>query len=1331
MDSTTPKIPLVTVAPTTISFQERILSTFDWRYNRKVDVSKSHSAWRPAAFKIRILLIAALSCWALIVILQWQLIRSQRNGGIITIPANEELPFGRQFLYLYFPTIIAVIFGIFWSWVDLQVKRMEPYYQLSKPGGALGKDSLLLQYPFDFIPFVPFYALRRGHWAVFWAGTAVLLVTWGFVPIQAGIFTTDTIAKVVDHTAQQSTGFVPAGVQNTTLGLRFAQSAYNIIWLNESLPAYMTRDYVLAPFRVQGVQTLGVDETWTARTNLYSVDVECEQPSLVIFPKRTRAPHDAGAPPVVVGGNHTEVGSSRFGCWYQQFPDHSNDTFATPSDFQDSEKTDVSFGKEFTAAYIGFWRTDERHDLRFKCDDNDYENVDKDKTFALAFTRNKKDPNDPPQNGTYLFCRSHYYSQEVVAEIDARTKAPLRVNRTGSKQPLPEDMWDSHFYGHFFHSGEGPPMFSMAEGDIRGGLPATSMPSSRSRLEHMPLTVPDDIDDPNRDLTAGSPGTSGLKMVGYAIGAANRPLPELLDPQVLRSSYEAAYRILFGRSMVEILDRRFTETTEVSATVRFKTDAVVLVPVFVYIAEGLLAVVSVCAMALVWISLKRKWNLRSDPATIAEIMSLVADSTDLLEEFSHLDVLRMEELERFWNEKHFRLSNDIQKTTITSEHNTDAGEFHGHIFLIDPDIPRIPKPVRPLEFRAFIVLSFSALLFAILVTLTILWVKTQPHGLPRSSNDPIVRQILENFIPTAIGTQIEPVWLLLNRLLCMLQPLEELRKGEASPKRSITADYSSLPPQLVIWKALRNSHFKLATVCLMALLSNILAVAFSGLFAERSILVPHPVTLQVPYQERLASPVRADYNYFHEYSLVAESNYTANNSLPSWTDDRFFYVPFMDSASGNSTAGFKARTTAYGAIMECEHLPTTRYTQRFWYEYGDALAGMDFNFTLVDPEGKDVTCSTMDTKSVVPTQRKNPAYPFDASTDSIAVCSVTPALEVTIPLNATARGSDLPTERDEDFCAQTTLMGWMRDPDMICNKEKATNLTTQGFDDKNALFVGCQSKLIMGEAEVYVDHAGRVQNASLLSVNRDLSSELLERHFNNSGRDLFGRANGAIFRPTLPKWHNDSEAIDAFHYFLGRHAGDARMLDPNLPLPTFEDAISRINPVYSKLFAIWMGLYAEELLVRSAPDTMSTIDGQGFELQTRLFLSKEAFYIAEVILAIYVIVTIAVYLRRPGRFLPRMPTTIGATIGLFAASSAVQSMRGTSVMTRKEREKMLEDEGCRYGYGTFVGHDGNLHVGIEKHPIVSVTQPTGVIKRVTAKLPSGLSRKSTTEKMSR
>jgi hypothetical protein len=45
--------------------------------------------------------------------------------------------------------------------VDLDAKRLEPWFQLSKPEGAVAEDSLLLHYPFEFLAFVPISALRK------------------------------------------------------------------------------------------------------------------------------------------------------------------------------------------------------------------------------------------------------------------------------------------------------------------------------------------------------------------------------------------------------------------------------------------------------------------------------------------------------------------------------------------------------------------------------------------------------------------------------------------------------------------------------------------------------------------------------------------------------------------------------------------------------------------------------------------------------------------------------------------------------------------------------------------------------------------------------------------------------------------------------------------------------------------------------------------------------------------------------------------------------------------------------------------------------------------
>jgi hypothetical protein len=120
-----------------------------------------HLIWDPPALRWYILVLATIICWTFIAALQYYLSKSQKEGGVIFAENVNNLSLRRSFIYLYMPTIFATVFSIFIAWIDLDAKRYEPYYQLSKTSGALGKDSLLLHYPYDFLPAIPFFALRN------------------------------------------------------------------------------------------------------------------------------------------------------------------------------------------------------------------------------------------------------------------------------------------------------------------------------------------------------------------------------------------------------------------------------------------------------------------------------------------------------------------------------------------------------------------------------------------------------------------------------------------------------------------------------------------------------------------------------------------------------------------------------------------------------------------------------------------------------------------------------------------------------------------------------------------------------------------------------------------------------------------------------------------------------------------------------------------------------------------------------------------------------------------------------------------------------------------
>jgi hypothetical protein len=85
------------------------------------------------------------------------------SGAVAYADNNGNLSNSISFTYLYFPTVIAVCYSILWSWVELDAKRLEPWFQLSQESGASADNSLLLHYNFDFLAVVPIRSAQRKY----------------------------------------------------------------------------------------------------------------------------------------------------------------------------------------------------------------------------------------------------------------------------------------------------------------------------------------------------------------------------------------------------------------------------------------------------------------------------------------------------------------------------------------------------------------------------------------------------------------------------------------------------------------------------------------------------------------------------------------------------------------------------------------------------------------------------------------------------------------------------------------------------------------------------------------------------------------------------------------------------------------------------------------------------------------------------------------------------------------------------------------------------------------------------------------------------------------
>jgi len=108
------------------------------------------------------IIASLLSTVALIALIEYIHKISIKEKALFFSERAENFPMSVVFCYWYLPQMVVVALSMGCAAVDLDVKRLKLYFQLSKPKGATASNSIFLHYPFDFIAFVPINAARRG-----------------------------------------------------------------------------------------------------------------------------------------------------------------------------------------------------------------------------------------------------------------------------------------------------------------------------------------------------------------------------------------------------------------------------------------------------------------------------------------------------------------------------------------------------------------------------------------------------------------------------------------------------------------------------------------------------------------------------------------------------------------------------------------------------------------------------------------------------------------------------------------------------------------------------------------------------------------------------------------------------------------------------------------------------------------------------------------------------------------------------------------------------------------------------------------------------------------
>ncbi|KAK6513935.1 hypothetical protein TWF506_008365 [Arthrobotrys conoides] len=550
-------------------------------------------SWKPFTLRLPYLISLILLTLFFLISIELLLRKSQRDG-YLTFARGDGLNGWQIFVSQYMGTVASVIFAILLSLSDLDAKRLEPWFELSKPNGATAKNSILLCYPFDFLAFVPFKAAKRGHWSVFHIGTATVLVFWFIAPLQSSL-----VATVQQQVITPTKFMTTHGLKKvSTFGLEitsFMNVAYSISWLNSTAPLYSTKSEAVLPFEpISGLESgSGAEaETWTSNSTAYYTEIDCRPAERIVI----REP-----------GRYAKLevdDSERF-----LYDRRTNCSFRHPGFSRMYEPTPENPWRQWDAQFVGYNSgANSAYYLNTA-----YCQIEgpKQSLFLVIFAY-QKDYNATPLVNA-VFCESAYRSSAIEVVVDAQTKLAKNVTYIGTSKALHSDQFNATIFETVV-SGGGI--------STSNGGPFNSAPLHTAWTQEI------------TKLLINSEWVYDTNVLGYLF-AIDSSLEKYLEFSFLTSTIDKAYRLLFVTYATSKL--MGPEMNTVDGRVSVTTEAVVVPEIFARILEGLLGAVTVLLVSFVISSMRRTSGLVCDPASLAGTMALVASEPKLLEKFETLD----------------------------------------------------------------------------------------------------------------------------------------------------------------------------------------------------------------------------------------------------------------------------------------------------------------------------------------------------------------------------------------------------------------------------------------------------------------------------------------------------------------------------------------------------------------------------------------------------------------------------------------------------------------------------------------------------------------------
>lgn len=805
---------------------------------------------------------------------------SEWNGGLIYFKDTASVSHIQSFAYNYVPIIVALVLVTFWSFVEFDVLRLEPYFQLSRPEGAPAT-VLFINYNFGQSVITPITSARRGHWVVLCVSLFTMLMRMSLPALHSTLFELREVTLLSDETMHGWPNLVDLHTQATWMASQATNNFDSVVSSNDDLQRSRSTKYAVAPVEIPGVDQRE-STVWTMNQTIYWAEPICQD---VVVNEKVSVVVDGSQEDPTVSWNVTGVPLVKDGATIHDCKldfNYSSVLFAMTDKLQvrywepvsanTSLSSNVATKKAFTAR---------------GCDPFDLYGV---LLGVNASSDAVSAPTKYTSSASIFACDIKYNKAEAEVSMHANSSITSITIHNGTTRELT------------------PQQFNV--------------PDFQDLLsERAPYTS--DLLYIRINETSGDTTVTELPVISQQLGDMEPVL--ILDTSSVMSPEEFESKVVRGvkQTFVLTMGRLFNpdeKPTIIHATRLSNQVAIATVGFAAFWSEVVLAAGTVISLLLVYIYHRRPNIMQSDPGPISAMCSMVADvfspSNILTDSRYDLHQFSTRQLRRILRNSriHWQDGPTGKRLEIRpSEDDASLVENLGENLQarVDPMPHFLLIPVFILEFL---------LLTAVIASMALIIGLLARNGKFRhlTQSDSSFLQVVLSVLPSIVASAVGSLCTSIHRNLSILEPWVHLQRGMAAARTSLSMNYSAQNPWAVLYKAARDRHLLLGLVSVACVVNTVLTVVAGGLFTQQLATSYLPTDqLLTNYSETTfwRTDFAAD---FTEYDLI-QSSITSGVPMVAWTSTNHSFVP-IKIENPDPNAVYSAHTLGVGADLDCQKL---------------------------------------------------------------------------------------------------------------------------------------------------------------------------------------------------------------------------------------------------------------------------------------------------------------------------------------------------------------------------------------------------------------------------